>query len=111
MDEEELQQPKVFIQIPVTWLVPGIMIVVLSPLLAILASVKIADGQRKAAQRAQAAAELRQQEQSRIVVCGLFSAILDTYIETPPNTAAGRNVQQTWLDLYKLSNCQPPRTR
>lgn len=59
--------------------------------------------------RKTAAAEARAAEQSRAVVCFLFTTILDTFHEEPPTTAAGRAQVGAWLEVYRLSKCQPPR--
>jgi len=106
--------------VPAKWLVPAILLVILSPILSVLASVKIAENnadrqqkraaaeQIEAAAQAQAAANVAREE-ARKVTCQLFAAILDGYREEPPSTESGINIQKTWLRLYKLSNCQPVR--
>jgi len=105
--------------IPVKWLVPAIMLVILSPIFSVLASVKIAENQAEDLQRryiaAQAAADekaalARQaaQEQSRMVLCRLFTEILNGY-ESPDLTQAGRKVRDAWLEVYRISQCTPKR--
>lgn len=59
--------------------------------------------------RKTAAAEARASERARVIVCTLFTTILDAYEESPPATAAGRAQQAAWLQIYDLSRCQPPR--
>lgn len=82
---------------------------ILGPVLSITASVKIAERNTAeiVAQQEQAKAEAR--EQSRLLVCAFFSAQLDVWDETPPTTAAGKNLRQTNLEFYTASKCQPPR--
>jgi hypothetical protein len=95
--------------VPVYWLVVGMAVMILSPLLSIFASVQIAERNAersfKEQQRAQAAA----QAQSRAVACSFFGASLDVYDETPPISATGRNLREKYVDLYTLTGCQPPR--
>lgn len=60
-------------------------------------------------ERKAAAAEARASEQARVIVCRLFTAILEAYDESPPATAAGRAQVDAWLQVYELSKCEPPR--
>lgn len=69
----------------------------------------IQHGQQQQA-RAAAQAEARASEHARVIVCSLFTAILDAYEESPPTTAAGRAQRAAWLQVYDLSRCQPPRS-
>ncbi len=58
------------------------------------------------ADRARAAAE----ESQRVSNCVLFGKLLDVYVETPPSTPAGQNVQQAYRDHYNVTlRCVPPR--
>jgi hypothetical protein len=101
--------------IPVRWLVPAILVMVLSPIASVLASVQIAQNnarhiQQQAEQR-QAVAEAKAAEKARVLACQFFGSNLDVYDETPPTTAAGRNLRDTWIKLYNLSHCQPVRNK
>jgi hypothetical protein len=56
-----------------------------------------------------AAAEARASERARVIICSWFTATLDAYEESPPQTAAGRAQRDALLEVYALSRCQPPR--
>lgn len=86
------------IRVPIYWLVVGMAVMLVSPILAVAASVHIAENR---AERARAESAQRS--------CALFSALLDTYDETPPLTPAGRNVRATYLEFYTRNGCEPPR--
>lgn len=97
------------VRIPVYWLAVGILIAVISPIVSILVSRAIAVAnadrlirQQQQAQAAQAALAIR-------ITCDLFRRQLEAYDETPPPTAAGKNVRDAWLTEYRLYKCQPPR--
>lgn len=100
---------KTSLTIPLKWLLPAILLVILSPIFSVIASVKIAENNSKKQQQAQLTAEEKARQAAKIITCRLFTAILDTYEETPPITPAGKNQQKTWLELHRLSSCQPPR--
>lgn len=95
--------------IPVKWLVPAIMVTVLSPIFSVIAAVKIQERNAAEADRKAAAAVAAQREESRKAYCSFFARILAGYEEDPPRSTAGQNVANAWRDLYKLANCQPPR--
>lgn len=120
--DEEIGGLRREITIPIYWLVIGLAVMIVSPILSIFASVQIAQNNAEKARHAAVEADLRAQraaqlaaaetrEEARLKTCDLFSALLDVYIETPPPTEAGRNVQRTYLEFYKLNRCQPPRSR
>lgn len=72
---------------------------VLAPGFTAFAALKLAD-------RARAGAE----ESQRVSNCVLFGKLLDVYVETPPSTPAGLNVQQAYRDHYNVTlHCVPPR--
>jgi hypothetical protein len=95
--------------IPVYWLVVGMATMVLSPLLSIFASVTIAENNAEHTRQQQEQAQAQAQVESRKVVCGWIAAYLDTFDETPPTSAAGRNLRARFVELYQISQCQPPR--
>lgn len=99
------------VQIPIYWLAVGLACLVVSPILSIVASVKIAQGNQVRAQAAATLAQAKAREEQRLRTCDLFSGLLDTYIETPPTTLAGRNVQRTYVEFYNKNHCQPPRVK
>jgi hypothetical protein len=81
----------------------------LGPVLSITASVKIAEHNTAVAVARQEQAKAEAREQSRLLVCAFFSAQLDVWDETPPMSAAGKNLRKTNLEFYTASGCQPPR--
>lgn len=99
------------VNVPIYWLCVGIVVMLVSPVLSILASVTIANGQRTRAEAAAAKAKTESTEEARVRTCNLFSALLDAYVEQPPTTDTGRKIQQTYLSFYRLNNCQPPRSK
>lgn len=99
------------VHIPIYWLVVGLAVMVVSPVLSIFASVQIANHNRDKAEQAAATASAEAKEEGRLRICGLFGALLDTYVEAPPTTQTGKRVQATYLEFYTLNQCQPPRTK
>lgn len=97
------------VQIRVYWLVVGIATTLVSPVLAVLASVQIAEANARQiiAQQQQQAAE--QRAAARVAYCDLVRTYVELYEETPPSTPAGKNAQQTWLGEYRRQGCQPPK--
>lgn len=99
------------VQIPVYWLVVGMAVMIVSPLLSIFASVQIAEGNQKQVTAKQQAAQEAGRAEARAKACQLFTALLDQYLETPPPTPTGVGVQSIYLDFYRLNGCQPPRVK
>jgi hypothetical protein len=87
----------------------GVATVLLSPLLSILASVQIAENNAERIVAEQKRTEAAATAEARRVACVFFALNLDAFDETPPTSATGRNLRQTYLDFYRLSGCQPPR--
>jgi hypothetical protein len=101
------------VHIPIYWLVVGLAVMIVSPLLSIFASVQIANHNRVQAEHAAAAAAVDAKEEARIRTCALFAGLLDSYIEEPPSTKSGKAIRQTYLDFYNdpTLHCVPPRTQ
>lgn len=108
------------VQVPVYWVVVGVVVMFGSPLLSILAAVQIADRnaehvvaeQRRTREAAEAAASQATEaaaRRARRAVCELFALNLDVYDDTPPTTDTGRNLRQAYLNFYQMSGCQPTR--
>lgn len=95
--------------VPLYVVAVGVATVLLSPLLSILASVRIAESNAERIVAEQKRTEAAATAEARRVACAFFTINLDVYDETPPTTATGRNLRQTYLDFYRLSGCQPPR--
>lgn len=100
------------IHIPIYWLVVGLMVMVVSPLLSILVSVQIANHNREQADRAASLAAAQAREDGRQRTCALFAGLLDAYIQEPPQTDAGKLIRQTYLRFYNEdAHCTPRRTQ
>lgn len=98
------------VQIPVYALVVGICTSLISPPLAIVASVRIAEGNSKEILESQRRRDDVLREENRLQSCSLFGSLLDVYEETPPSTPAGKNVEQAYRSYYNtVLLCQPER--
>lgn len=97
------------VRVPLYWIVVGVLCMVVSPLLSILASVQIAESNAERIVAEQRRTEAAARVESRRLTCAFFALNLDVYDETPPSTPVGRNLRQTYLEFYRLSECQPPR--
>lgn len=97
------------VRVPLYALLVGVLVTVASPLLSILASVQIAERNAARSIAEQRRTEAAARTEARRLTCAFFALNLDVYDETPPATAVGRNLRQTYLDFYRLSECQPAR--
>lgn len=98
------------VQLPVYALVIGVATALVSPPLATIASVRIAEGNAAAISAGQVARDEALREERRLQSCELFGSLLDVYDETPPSTPAGRNVEQAYRDYYNdVLRCTPER--
>jgi hypothetical protein len=52
-----------------------------------------------------AAAQRAEGERSRAAVCALVNSNVAAYSETPPATAAGRNIAASWVELKAQLGC------
>lgn len=95
------------LQVPVYWLIVGVAVMVVSPILSIYASVQI---NRNTTARLIAAAEQSKVEarnEATIRYCRLIGAQVDVYAEA--TSPVGRDAYDTWLTEYRLQGCQPGR--
>lgn len=110
------------IQVPVYWVLVGVLVAFASPVGGMIASVKIANNntarQLASQQKAQAEAEVARlkaeaaaKAEARRITCAFFGSSLDVYIEAPPSTPAGKAQQANYLELYSITGCQPPRRK
>lgn len=91
------------IRIPVYWVVVGLAVMILSPILSLLASVKINEGTIRENERARAEARA----ESAIRYCRLLGTQVDVYAEA--QTPVGQRAHDTWLEEYRVAGCQPAR--
>jgi hypothetical protein len=95
--------PRREIHVPVYWLIVGLAVMVLSPVLSILVSVKI--NQRTIEQNEAAKAQARVESVARY--CRLLSSQIDVYADA--QTPVGKDAYRTWLTEYQTQGCEPPR--
>jgi hypothetical protein len=74
-------------------------------LLLTIGYVNRVDNRREASARAAVEAQRRASEQSRAIVCALVTANVRVYEETPPSSAAGRNLAEAWVQLKAQLGC------
>lgn len=86
------------VQIPIYWLIVGVVVMLVSPMLSIIASVQISE--RRAETQA---TDLRRRS------CDLYSRILAAYDEDPPQTPTGQNVREAYEVQYRERGCTPTR--
>jgi hypothetical protein len=98
-------------KLPTYWVLVGVAVMFFSPILSIFASVKIAERNYQRVLAEQEAARSESREEARKLACAFFAGSLDVYIETPPNSAAGKNLQSRYLEFYKITGCKPPREK
>jgi hypothetical protein len=91
------------IRIPVYWVMVGLVVMVVSPILSIVVSVKI--NQRTIQVNERARAEAR--AESSVRYCRLVGSQVDVYADAV--TPVGKTAYRTWLTEYKLARCQPVR--
>lgn len=70
-----------------------------------IAYVHRVDERRAASDRAARVAQQRAAEQTKAVVCSMILANVQVYDETPPQTAAGRNLAESWNQLKAQLGC------
>lgn len=91
------------IRLPVYWLIVGIAVMVVSPVLSIVVSAKI--NQRTIAE-AEAAKKVAQAEALQRA-CRLIGTQVDVFKEAESDV--GKQAYAAWLKEYRLSQCQPAR--
>jgi hypothetical protein len=104
-----MSRPQRVVRVPLYALLIGVLITVASPLLSMLASVQIAERNAERIVAEQRRTEAAARAEARRVACVFFALNLDVYDQTPPSTPTGRNLRQTYLEFYRLSECQPAR--
>lgn len=91
------------VHIPLYWLIVGLAVMVVSPILSVLVSVRV-----NAATIAEIeAAKQQARAESLVRYCRLIGSQIDVYNEA--QTEVGQKARDVWLAEYQLSGCQPPR--
>lgn len=99
------------VRIPVYWLVVGLCVMIVTPIFTLLAATTIANNNARRIVAEQERQKQAAQEEARRVACSFFSASLDAFAESPPINKTGKALQENYLDFYRISGCQPPRTK
>lgn len=99
------------IRVPLYTLVVGVAVGLGSPVLSLFAAVSIANNNAAHQLRAQRDSEAAAKQKARKVTCAFFASSLDVYKENPPISPAGKAQAQNYVELYRVSGCQPPRTK
>lgn len=104
------------IRIPIYWLIVGLLVVIVSPILSIVTSVQInertitrneQERQRTEQQVEAARAEVRAETVARY--CRLFGTQVDVYSDA--TTPVGNKAYQAWLTEYNNLGCTPTKQR
>jgi hypothetical protein len=80
---------------------------VVSPILSIVASVRIAEGRAEQTRREQAAVDLQVKAEGLRFFCDQFGRVADAF--DPSKSPVGRDVLDVYVFLYNLINCVPPK--
>jgi hypothetical protein len=93
------------VRVPLYTLVVILAVAVVSPVLTLVASVKISDRattrQIKAVE--QQGNDLR--EEQRVRACSVYGALVAALDESPPQGAAGQNLLKEYRRQYEIRNC------
>ena len=88
----------------------GVAITTVSPILSIVASVRIAENNTQHLLDLQHQQAAKEAETQRRATCFWLGILLDGYEETPPTTQSTRNAQKFYLDYYNdTAHCVPRR--
>ena len=80
--------------------------VLLASLMSIGASVRIADRNTERQLRIATEAKREAAAEQLKITCNTIEALIQAYAEIPPSTPAGKNVQQAYIDQYRVLDCQ-----
>lgn len=86
------------VHVPIYWLIVGVLCMVVSPILALIISVRLADSHA-----------LERDDELRVWPCELYGSILDAYQDSPPTSDLQRRVRDAYLVQYQVRRCEPPR--
>lgn len=89
------------IQIPIYWMLVGLAMMVVSPILSIWVSYQI--NMRTIEENEQARAQAR--VESTLRYCRLIGSQVDVYSDA--ETGVGKAAYRTWLTEYRAVGCQP----
>lgn len=93
------------IKIPIYWLIFGTLVMFVSPLASIYASVQINQRTIERTQAEQARAQAQARVEGLAVYCRLVGTQVDVYSEA--TSVVGKRAYTTWLTEYRRSGCTP----
>lgn len=99
------------VRVPVYALIVCVFVMLISPVASVFAAVERSNANARRIVAEQERQRRAASEEARKVACSFFSISLDTYLENPPVGATGRALQANYLEFYRISGCQPPRTK
>jgi hypothetical protein len=99
--------PRREIHVPIYWLIVGLCVMVVSPILSVVASARINEKSTRSAIVAADRAKEEAKSESLVRYCRLIGSQVDVYREAI--TPVGRDAYQTWLSEYRIQGCSPPR--
>lgn len=89
------------------WVIVGLAVMVVSPMLSIVASKQINEQTIQKTLESQEAAKEETRRESLVRYCALLGSQVDVYAEA--TTKVGRDARAVWLREYQRNGCQPPR--
>ncbi len=93
------------VRLPIYWVLVGVAVMVVSPLLSIYASAQINQRTIERTQAEQAKAQAQARVEGLAVYCRLVGTQVDVYSEAISD--AGKRAYVTWLTEYRRSGCTP----
>lgn len=99
--------PRRIVQVRAYWLVVGVFVMAVSPLLSIFAAVQISENRAERTRAEQAAVAAKVRAESIRFTCSQFGRLLDAY--DPVRSPVGQDVRDVYVFLYTLLKCYPPR--
>lgn len=91
------------VRVPVYWLLVGIAVMVVSPILSILISVKINERTLAENEAIKRAAQVEGLQRA----CRLIGAQVEVFDQA--ESPVGEKAYKAWVQEYRLSQCQPPK--
>lgn len=95
------------IHVPLYVLLVIVATMVVSPILSIVASVRIAENRAEQTRAEQAAVDRKVKAEGTRLACEQFGRVADAVDQA--QSPAGREVRAVYVFLYNLINCVPPK--
>lgn len=103
-----MTRPQHVVRVPLYALLVMVTIAVVSPVVAIFASVAIANRatERQLGVVQDQAAQLR--EEQRLRACSVYGALVTALADEPPRTKSGQALLDEYRHQYEIRDCTPP---